>query len=182
MPTFSPECLRIAQLYERSPDDVAILMELHGVTSLPLCRTPYDGYGAFVSDLTATVNTEPSRTQQQFTEQSDPNWIINRHAAGQDVSLFLTASTPMTGDFTDSPDSLQDALNTGIQARQEFSTLPESIRAQFGNNPLKFIDFAMDPSNAGKLVEMGLVTPPKADTSPAAASSPAAKEGGGEGA
>lgn len=184
MPTFSPECLRIAQLYDRDPQFVDDLMNLHGVDALPLCRSPYDGFGPFVSDLTATVNTEPSKTQQQFTEMSDPNWIIDRHAQGQDVSMFMNTRQPLEGDFSQGlPSSLQDALNINIQARQSFAALPEDIRLKFANNPVKFVNFVMDPSNAEKLAEMGLISKPAEVTSPAAASSPAAvAQGGGEGA
>lgn len=180
---FSTECLRIAQLYDRTPEDVDKLMKLHNVDKLPLCRAPNDGYGDFVSDLTATVNNEPSLTKQEFTQMSDPNWIISRHAAGQDISMFLNTRPPMSGDYTDVPSSLHEIMNTTVSARQQFENLPEDIRLKFYNNPVAFLDFVMNPSNAQALVDMGILPKPAVVTSPAPASSPAAdNSGGGEGA
>jgi len=181
---FSAECLRIAQLYDRTPDVVQYYMELHDVVQLPLCRTPYDGFGAFVSDLTATVNVEPSLTRQEFTDMSDPNWIIDRHAKGQDISMFLNPRQPVQGDFSDMPQSFHEIMNITVQARQQFADLPESIRSQFGNNPIAFVDFIMDPKNAEKLIEMGLFEKPAVVTPlPVVIQSPAQDTtGGGEGA
>ena len=177
---FSSECLRIADLYGRTAEDVANLMSLHGVDRLPLCRAPNDGYGDFVSDLTGTVNTEPSFTKQEFTEMSDPNWILDRFARGQDISMFLSSRTPLTGDFTDVPGSFHEVMNTAVAGRQQFDALPYDVRMKFGNNPVAFIDFAMNPANKQALIDMGLLPKPEGVTPLASASSPAAnaKEGG----
>lgn len=180
---FSAEVLRIAQLYDRDPVLVKDLMELHNVVALPLCRTPNDGFGPFISDLTGSINLEPSKTQQQFTQQCDPNFIVDRHAAGQDISMFLSRSAPLTGDYSDLPaTSLHEMMNITAEARQTFESIPQDIRDRFGNNPVKFIDFIMDPSNEAEMVKLGLIKPAEV-TPAAAASSPAADTtGGGEGA
>lgn len=175
------EALRIALLYDRTPEQVLALMDLHGVDSLPVCRFPNDGYGPFVSDLTSTVNLEPSLTKQEFTESSDPNWIIDRHARGQDVSMFLNSRQPIFGDTDGLPKTLHEAMNITVGARQQFEALPSEIRSKFGNNPVTFMDFAMNPANAKQLYELGLLS--VNPESPAEVPSPASENtGGGEGA
>jgi len=53
-----------------------------------------------------------------------------------------------------------------------FEELPSTIRAQFENNPEKFLEFVQNPDNLDKMRELGLA---KAPQSPPEASKPETK-------
>jgi len=65
-----------------------------------------------------------------------------------------------------------DALNIVADAESMFEELPSTIRAQFENNPEKFLEFVQNPDNLDKMRELGLA---KAPQSPPEASKPETK-------
>lgn len=187
MPTIqdvNPEILRIARMFDKPYAYAAAMVALYEVQlPLPPIRYADDGLNGFYSDMTGSYNEEPSLTKQEFTETCDPNFIIDRVRRGQDVSAFMSVRTPQYGDFTNAPDSYHQALSFVTEAKQSFMQLDPEIRSKFDNDPGKFLDYVNNPDNAQALIDMGLAVAKPQDTSPAAASSPAAVEtGGGEGA
>ena len=169
----------IAKLFNQSEEYTELMLEKHGIESLPRFRQPYDGLDAFYSDMTAVHNTEPSLTKQEFSDQCDPNKLVDRHNRGLDISMHLT-STPIFGDFTQVPESYHEAVTIVAQAKQSFMQLDADIRKQFDNDPAKFVDFVSNPENGEALQKMGLAKKPdESSTSTAAGAAPAASEGGG---
>lgn len=101
---------------------------------------------------------EPSMTQQQFKQECDINYIVERASVtGSLVDPFVKPTRlPMYGDYTEVPDFMT-ANNIMIQAEEDFMKLPSKVRKEFDNNPNKFLQFMSDESNFDKAVELGLV-------------------------
>ena len=47
-----------------------------------------------------------------------------------------------------------------IEANESFEQIPSHIREQFSNNAGLFFEFATDPKNSEKMIEMGLKDKP----------------------
>ena len=47
-------------------------------------------------------------------------------------------------------------MNQVAEAFEMFQSIPARIRALFDNSPQKFLEFAQNPKNADKMVELGL--------------------------
>jgi len=62
------------------------------------------------------------------------------------------------GDFTSSPESYHEAMNSVLLADEMFSTLPSKVRRRFHNDPAAFLEFTANPENAEEMVRMGLAT------------------------
>jgi len=149
---------KIAKMFGQSEKYTAAMLEKHGVTSFPRCRLVDDGLDEFYSDMTGFHSDEPSLTKQEFTESCDPNFILDRHARGQDISL---TGIPRYGDFTTAPRSYHEALNIVTHAQQSFMQLDAKIRAKFDNDPAQFLDFVSNPDNSQALVDLGLALAPE---------------------
>jgi hypothetical protein len=55
----------------------------------------------------------------------------------------------------------QSMQNQLANAKSLFEQLPEHVKANFDNEPFKFLQFAENPNNAQALHEMGLANAPK---------------------
>ena len=60
------------------------------------------------------------------------------------------------GDFIGAG-TYHDALNLIQEAQEMFMTLPAHVRAEFDNDPEKFLEFVHDPDNEEKMRELGLL-------------------------
>lgn len=110
----------------------------------------------------------PSKTMQEFKNDCDINYILQKINAGADitpssVSRFgLAPRKPQFGDFTQFSD-FADIQSRLLQAQANFDALPSDIRARFGYNPAALIAFIEDPANADECVRLGLATPAKSE-------------------
>lgn len=100
-------------------------------------------------------------TKQSFKDECDINHII-RNFQKTGVLSHENQRNPEYG-FASAKD-FRDSMEIVTKAQQLFEELPSQIRAQFGNSPEAFFDFAQNPDNASKMVEMGLSKPTKATT------------------
>ena len=110
-------------------------------------------------------NYSETHNDDGLTEQS--------HASSCDINLILAQfmetgimpnmkqTTPQYGDVTGI--DFQDIQNQLANAKTLFEELPDPVKAQFDNEPFKFLKFAENPENANALVEMGLANAPKKD-------------------
>lgn len=121
----------------------------------------YDGLFNLPPD-SPLVCDDKSRTQQQFKDEADINWIVKRYA---DTPGFVDPTIPVTrqpvyGDFSDCPSfqEHQDKLNNIVNI---FDSFPSEIRAKFDNNPAVFAEFASDVKNLDTLADIGLIDRPK---------------------
>lgn len=114
-------------------------------------RRAYDRVGYPMEQFDA------SRTKQQFLLESDINNLMKRyHVTGL---MRQVPGAPMYLDCTLLPVDYQDALNKVVAADLAFSQLSSDVRAQFGNDPAAFVEFASDPENIEQLREWRLAKP-----------------------
>lgn len=103
-----------------------------------------------------TVNDEPSKTDQQFKDDCDVNFIIDKFTrTGQ-----LTHVNKLQGQYADvseMPD-LPLAMETVTKAQQTFDDLPAELRRRFGNSPVEMFRFLQDPKNDEEAIRLGLKT------------------------
>jgi len=111
-----------------------------------------------------TVNTEPSKTQQQFSEECDINNIMKKYVStGEFLGHIKTGG--IYADFSDIQD-YQSMLDTVIYADQAFQTLPAPVRAKFRNDPGSLLTFLQNPANKAEAIELGLIERPIVPTIP----------------
>lgn len=110
------------------------------------------------------VQTHPigkSRTKQSFADETNINNILKKY----DQETIAEQMLKNPGQFLDLPSGLdyQLAMNLAIAAKESFDALPGTLRATFGNDAEKFLDFMEDPDNETEIVEMGLREAPPVD-------------------
>lgn len=99
---------------------------------------------------------DPSRTKQSFSNECNVNIIMKKYSKTGLVA-HIAKHQGSYGDLTNSADYHQ-SMNSLLEADSAFASLPSEIRNEFHNNPAEFLDFAQDPENSHKLIEMGLAT------------------------
>lgn len=119
-----------------------------------------------VSRETGLFCPEETLTRQEFLEESDINTIIDRFGIGENP---IEARRWITNvDIANAPDNYMEVMNQLNEARDQFMSLPAKVRAQFDNDPHKFVEFVSDSSNAEEMVRLGLAevrpTPQPSDT------------------
>lgn len=116
-------------------------------------RVVYDG-GANIPPLdgTETVCVEPGARQSE-AEECDINRIV-----AQFVKTGVGPAAVAEGVFADVSEitDFRSALERMRGAEEAFMTLPPKVRFMFDNDALKFVEFAVDPANRDKMVELGL--------------------------
>lgn len=103
---------------------------------------------------------EPSRTRQEFADECDINVLMKKFEATGVVS-HVNERQPMYLDLSDGVPDLREALDVVRAATESFMSLPARARAEFDNDPVKFVAFAQDPKNNAKMVEWGLAVVPE---------------------
>lgn len=100
-----------------------------------------------------TIIDGVSMTQQQYRDECDIDTILRRYKVGQ--PLPATSRVGSYGDFTDFGD-YQSCLERVRKADEDFASLPASLRARFGNDPVAYYQFVLDPSNQEECVKLGI--------------------------
>lgn len=113
----------------------------------------------------ATLNDEPSMTQQQFAAECDINNIMKKYDS-TGLITHLAKRPAMYGDFSQIQD-YQAMLDTIRYADEAFMTLPASTRQRFENDPQKLLTFLHDPKNYDEGVSLGFLKPRDPVTAPA---------------
>jgi len=107
----------------------------------------------------ATRNSQPSRTDQQYTEEADINNIMRRYEkTGQLPSR--SSKIGIYADVSQLPDLLT-ASNIVHDARTKFEALPSKIRERFANDPAQMIKFLQNPQNLEEAQKLGLLSVPQ---------------------
>jgi len=106
------------------------------------------------------------RTSEEFRDAADINTVLGRWR-GQGIPAPVSGLQPVYGDFTDVGDYLT-AVNRVKAAEDAFMQLPARLRQRVGNDPGRFLEYALDPVNRDELVNLGLAEPPVRVASPAA--------------
>lgn len=115
----------------------------------------YDGAQAEISDANGLdCSVEPSLTKQSFADECDINNIMRRYERDgviDHVKQYGGSYADVTEGF-----DYHRAMNVVAYAQEMFMSLPASIRSKFSNDPGAFLEFAQNPENLEKMVEMGL--------------------------
>lgn len=103
------------------------------------------------------LDTGPdTMTHAECARDCDINYIMRRYAS--DGVLPNGAGIPLDGALQDFVGTdFQDLQNRMIQAREEFESLPSSVRDRFGNDPARLLSYLADAGNREEAERMGLV-------------------------
>lgn len=99
---------------------------------------------------------ESGRTDSVNAEKMDVNYIVRQ---AQKNGFMPEPQHPQTFMDVSAIDDFQTAQNQVIAAEEAFMTIPATIRAEFENNPGKFLEFALNPENEEAMRDMGLLNP-----------------------
>lgn len=113
-------------------------------------------YGDRVRQQFATEGE--SLTQQHMAQEADIRHIIRKHDR-TGLITHVARGVATYGDFSE-VNEYREALDIVRNAGQSFMQLPAEIRKQFNNDPGEFFEFATDPANSEKMVELGLKEAP----------------------
>lgn len=110
--------------------------------------------------------SDKSRTRQEFLKESLTSTIIDRFTrTGVLCPNANPQRQPLFGDFSELPSDLLDAHKRLESFRSGFYSLPSTLRAAFGNDPLAFVQFMSNPVNKSKAIALGIIDAPKAQPS-----------------
>jgi phage internal scaffolding protein len=108
--------------------------------------------------------TGDSLTQQSHAAAADVRNIIKQYDR-TGLIANVQKGVAQYGDYSEI-NEYSEALNMVREANENFAELPSHIREQFSNNAGIFFEFATNPKNKEKMIEMGLSKAP-AGKSPA---------------
>lgn len=111
----------------------------------------------YVDMETGELVRDEGLTQQQFKEESDINEIVRRFGLTGEIPGDFR--TPVSGDFTGVVD-FHSAMNAVREAQENFMKLPGELRARFGHDPQRLIEFCEDGRNLEEARKLGLVPMP----------------------
>lgn len=108
--------------------------------------------------------SEGGKTRQEFADECDINVLLARYEKHGVLNHF-NAGRPEYFDASNVPD-LQSALDIVAKAEQAFMTLPAKVRAEFENDPVRFVAYAEDPANLERMREWNLAPPAPVEAPP----------------
>ncbi len=96
----------------------------------------------------------PSKTKQEFKDESDVNVIVDMYTRGAPLPVQITP-----GQFLDVSElgDYRTALDTIMEAEEVFKKMPKAVKDAVGNSVAGFLDFVNDPENTDQLVDLGLI-------------------------
>lgn len=112
-----------------------------------------------------------SLTQQHFAKETDIKTIIKKHDRTGIIN-HVARGIAQYGDYSD-VNEYRESLDIVRRANDSFMGLPSEVRAYFENDAGQFFEFATNPANDEKMVELGLKAAPP---SPIAETQPAKNE------
>jgi phage internal scaffolding protein len=121
-----------------------------------------------------------SLTQQHFQDECDIKTIIKKHDRTGLIS-HIQRGVAHYGDYSE-VNEYREALDIINNADASFAGLPAQVRKYFNNDAGEFFEFATDPANADKMVELGLAPSPapvfeQPETAPEKPADPDVSEG-----
>lgn len=123
----------------------------------PFIRTRFN-YDRDSASIASGLSTpDPTRAQQQFKEETDINTIVKRF--GLTGQLPENLKVPVSGDFTETVNDYQSALNMVIAAERAFMQLPGHVRERFSHDPQKLQEFVENKDNLEEARKLGLAVP-----------------------
>lgn len=105
-----------------------------------------------------------SLTQQHFAKEADIKTIIKKHDRTGIIS-HVARGVAHYGDYSE-VNEYREALDMVNSANASFMELPSDVRAMFENDAGAFFEFATNPANDEKMVELGLKEAPPSPAQP----------------
>ncbi|AXH74066.1 MAG: internal scaffolding protein [Microviridae sp.] len=141
-------------------------------------RQNLNSSGQFIRD--AYVVHEPvdfvcdddGMTRQEFKDECDINVLLARYER-TGVLPANNQGAPQYLDVSDVPD-LARSFEMIEAAQRAFMTLPASVRREFDNDPIQFVDYASNPASLNQMREWGLAPPAAPEAAPPPAGEPTA--------
>lgn len=99
-----------------------------------------------------------SLTQQHFAKETDIKEIIRKHDR-TGIIQHVARGVAQYGDYSE-VNEYREALDMVNSANASFMALPAEVRKQFDNDAGMFFEFATNPENAEKMVQLGLAEVP----------------------
>lgn len=103
--------------------------------------------------------TGESLTQQSHASAADVRNIIKQYDR-TGLIANVNKGIAQYGDYS-KVNEYQESLNMVIEANESFAEIPSHIREQFNNDPGIFFEFATNPKNKEKMIQMGLAKAPE---------------------
>jgi len=97
-----------------------------------------------------------TRTKQADAAACDINNIMKKYEK-TGVLPDLIKKNPRYGDFSDVP-TYQDSLHLVHFSQEQFASLSAKVRRRFHNDPVEFLAFTQDASNAEEMAKLGLMS------------------------
>ncbi len=122
------------------------------------------------------VKTEPkgeSLTQQHFAHEADVRNIIKQYDK-TGLIANVQKGVAQYGDYSE-VNEYREALDLVNDANGMFADLPAELREMFQNNAGTFLEFATNPENNSKMIELGLKEAPVQEEQPIKAENKAAE-------
>lgn len=116
-------------------------------------------------DRYATPAGDDGMTRQEFADECNINVLLAKYETTGTLSHFNNG-VPQYLDLGDGVPDLARSLELVAAAGEAFMRLPAVTRREFDNDPVKFVEFAENPANLGKMREWGLAPPEKAPDPP----------------
>jgi phage internal scaffolding protein len=111
-------------------------------------------YGANKKPVIKPKKGEPVLTEQAHKDECDMNRILDKYQK----TGFIEHAKKHEGRYDDVTNvDFQEAMNVVANVKSMFEELPSKFRAEFENNPGKFLEFAQNPQNAEKMHKMGIL-------------------------
>lgn len=111
---------------------------------------------------------DPTLAVQSSKDECDINFIVNRYMR---TGVLPAANHGVYADISEIGD-LRESLEQVQFAQEAFMELPAEVRKYFDNDPVKLVEFAQDPRNHEKAIELGLAPPRQPDSVPGAGQAP----------
>jgi phage internal scaffolding protein len=99
-----------------------------------------------------------SLTQQHFVKECDIKEIIKKHDR-TGIIAHVNRGVAQYGDYSEVHE-YREAIDLVNNAQESFEALPSDVRKLFDNDPGEFFEFATNPDNADRMVELGLAPSP----------------------
>lgn len=115
-------------------------------------------YDVGTKDYSEIHNPKDALTEQSHQNSCDINLILAQFME-TGIMPNMKNNNPQYADV--SGIDFQDIQNQLANAKTLFEELPDHVKAQFDNEPFKFLAFAENPENNQALVDMGLASAPK---------------------
>lgn len=96
-------------------------------------------------------------TRQEFADECDINVLMATYERNGSIAHF-NRMEPQYLDVSAVPD-LAEALDYMRAAEAAFMSLPATVRREFDNSAVKFVEYAEDPGNLDRMREWGLAPP-----------------------